>query len=155
MMDRAADAITDLALEVFRLNGELIALGDALVADIGLTSARWQVIGAVALSATPQTIAQIARNMGLARQSVQRVANDLQRQGVLRYAPNPHHRRAKLVLLTRKGETAYAAAMKRWTPRAAALGSGLTAREVTAALDLLRRVRRNITKDATSDRGPS
>jgi len=89
-----------LALEVFRLNGALIAAGDALAAPLGLTSARWQVMGAVAEARGGLPVAGIARNMGLVRQSVQRVADDLAAEGVLRFAPNPHHRRARLVLLT-------------------------------------------------------
>ena len=43
----ATDTLTDLVLEVFRLNGRMIASGDSLVAKIGLTSARWQVLGAI------------------------------------------------------------------------------------------------------------
>ena len=42
--------LTDLVLDVFRLNGALLASGDTLVKDLGLTSARWQVLGAIALS---------------------------------------------------------------------------------------------------------
>ena len=93
-------AITDLVLETFRLNGRLLASGDALVADLGLTSARWQVIGAMALSPMPLSVAQIARNMGLTRQAVQRLANEMEADGLMRFAPNPHHQRAKLVVLT-------------------------------------------------------
>jgi hypothetical protein len=50
MSNTYSDVVSELALEIFRLNGELLADGDALVADLGLTSARWQVLGAVALS---------------------------------------------------------------------------------------------------------
>jgi hypothetical protein len=57
-------AMTELILETFRLNGRLLAAGDALVADVGLTSARWQVLGAIALAPVPQPVAHIARNMG-------------------------------------------------------------------------------------------
>jgi hypothetical protein len=64
-----ADAVSDLSVEVFRLNGELLAAGDALVAELGLTSARWQVLGAIALSPAPLPIAHVARNMGLRRAS--------------------------------------------------------------------------------------
>src|SRR6516165_11056427 len=106
-------AITDFVLETFRLNGCLLASGDALVADLGLTSARWQVLGAAALSPAPVSVAQIARNMGLTRQAVQRLANEMAADGLVRFAPNPHHQRAKLVLLTAAGKTAFAAAMKR------------------------------------------
>jgi hypothetical protein len=46
----AGKAATALILEVFRFNGRLLAAGDKLVANLGLTSARWQVLGAIALS---------------------------------------------------------------------------------------------------------
>src|ERR671924_1493333 len=101
------NAITDLVLETFRLNGRLLAAGDALVADIGLTSARWQVLGAIALSPVPLPVAHLARNMGLSRQAVQRLANEMERDGLVRFAPNPHHERAKLVQLTPRGNAAY------------------------------------------------
>src|ERR671932_2222211 len=98
--DVFAHPASRLALEVFRLNGALIAAGDALVAPLGLTSARWQVMGAVAEAHGGLPVAGIARNMGLVRQSVQRLADELAGEGILRFAPNPHHRRAKLVQLT-------------------------------------------------------
>src|ERR1700745_1958671 len=94
------EAVTELILEAFRLNGRLLDAGDVLVRDIGLSSARWQVLGAVALSKVPLPVAHLARNIGLARQSVQRVVDDMMNDGLVRYAPNPHHRRAKLVLFT-------------------------------------------------------
>jgi len=147
-MPSLADATTELVLEVFRLNGELIATGDDLVADLGLTSARWQVLGAIALAATPLTIAQIARNMGLTRQSVQRIANDLAAEGFLRFAPNPHHQRAKLALLTDRGRKAYTGASARWAPKAAALSNGLKAKDIAAAVALLRHIRNRL--DSTS-----
>ena len=41
-------AVTQLILDVFRLNGRLLIAGDRLVGELGLTSARWQVLGAIA-----------------------------------------------------------------------------------------------------------
>ncbi len=72
-----ADALTSLILEVFRLNGCLISAGDDLVSDLGLTSARWQVLGAMALAPAAETVARLARSMGLRRQGVQRIVNEL------------------------------------------------------------------------------
>ncbi len=138
------DAITDLVLEVFRLNGRLLASGDALVADLGLTSARWQVLGAAALSPAPLSVAQIARNMGLTRQAVQRLANEMEADRFLRFAPNPHHQRAKLVVLTTVGKSAFAAAMKRQDAWAVELGAGLDARKIAAATAMLRGVRQRL-----------
>jgi DNA-binding MarR family transcriptional regulator len=138
------DAITELVLETFRLNGRLLAAGDALVADLGLTSARWQVLGAVALSPVPLSVAQIARNMGLTRQAVQRLTDEIEGDGLLRFAPNPHHQRAKLVLLTAAGKSAFAAAMKRQAAWAAALGKGLGVRDIAAAAKTLRTIRQRL-----------
>lgn len=143
----AKDAVTQLVLETFRLNGCLLMAGDSLVADVGLTSARWQVLGAVALSPAALPIAHLARQMGLTRQSVQRIANDLEAKGYLRFAPNPHHERAKLVLLTSRGRRAYDSAIRRWEPRAESLGKGLGKNSIVAATELLRAIRQRLEND--------
>ncbi len=93
--------LTDLVLSIFRLNGFLLRAGDRLTAGSGLTTARWQVLGAVLHE--PLTVAAIARNMGLARQSVQRTADLLVEEGLCVYSPNPAHRRAKLLSSTEHG----------------------------------------------------
>ncbi len=139
--EASADLISELILEVFRLNGRLLEAGDALVADIGLTSARWQVIGAIALSPTQLPVAHIARNMGLSRQSVQRLANELEKDGLVRYAPNPHHARAQLVLLTERGQAAFREAMARQQPWAAELASGIAAKDIEAFKSVIRELR--------------
>jgi len=140
----AKDTVTQLILETFRLNGCLLMAGDALVADVGLTSARWQVLGAIALSPIPLPVAHIARNMGLTRQAVQRLTNEMERDGLVRYAPNPHHQRAKLVLLTPRGKSAYDAAMKRQRPWAISLANGLSIKRIEAATAMLRTIRQRL-----------
>jgi DNA-binding MarR family transcriptional regulator len=137
-------AITDLILETFRLNGRLLTAGDALVSDLGLTSALWQVLGAVAMSPVPLPVSHIARNMGLTRQTVQRTANELEAQGFVRFAPNPHHRRAKLVLLTDAGRATYDKARRRQRPWAASLADGLADREIESAVSVMRKVRQKL-----------
>ncbi len=111
--ERLRRAWTGLVLEVFRMNGDLLAAGDALVGDLGLTSARWQVLGAIALSPVPLPVAHIARNMGLTRQAVQRLVDEMRTDGLVRLEPNPHHRRAMLVVATERGDAAYRAASER------------------------------------------
>lgn len=138
------DALTDLIVEVFRFNGRLIAAGDALVAGLGLTSARWQVLGALAMAPAPLPVAHIGRNMGLTRQNVQRIVDDLAARGVLAFEPNPHHRRAKLVVMTEHGAALYAAAAALQGPWAEALGEGLPEAEIAAALSLLTRLRERL-----------
>ena len=92
---------TQLVLEVFRVNGKLLTAGDRLTSDLGLTSARWQVMGAIGNDAIP--VVQIADKMGLRRQSVQRVINVLADEGFVEFRDNPRHKRAKLVQLTSTG----------------------------------------------------
>jgi DNA-binding MarR family transcriptional regulator len=140
-------ALTALVLDIFRLNGALLAHGDRLVGDIGLTSARWQVMGAAALSPVPLSVAAIARNMGLTRQAVQRVANDLEEAGFVRFAPNPHHQRAKLVVLTASGTAAYRAATARQAPWANRLAAGLDQRRIRAATTTLRAISQRLDGD--------
>jgi DNA-binding MarR family transcriptional regulator len=130
--------LTELILQSFRLHGRLLAAGDALVADLGLTSARWQVLGAVSMSPLPLPVAHIARNMGLARQSVQRIVSELVSEGVLRLERNPHHARAQLVVPTERGAAVYEAARARQGPWAAALSKGLAGHDIPAATALLR-----------------
>lgn len=96
-----AETLTQLILETFRFNGLLNSAGDRLTKELGLSSALWQVLGAVREEALP--VAQIARNMGLTRQSVRRTANVLKTRGFVEFRENPNHKRAKLVVLTSSG----------------------------------------------------
>jgi DNA-binding MarR family transcriptional regulator len=129
---------TDLILAVFRLNGDLLRAGDELVADLSLTSARWQVLGAIGMSDEPQPVANLARVMGLTRQAVQRVTNELESEGFVAYTTNPHHRRAKLVVLTEQGTRVIRAAARRQGPWINGLVAGLSVRDIRCALKVAR-----------------
>jgi DNA-binding MarR family transcriptional regulator len=143
----AGEALTELILETFRLNGRLLVSGDKLIAGLGLTSARWQVLGAVHFSPSPQPVAWLARNMGLNRQGVQRLVNELEGDGFVEFRPNPHHRRAQLVVMTKSGRSAYAAATRRQTPWANALAKGLRVEDINAALALMSTIRERLERE--------
>jgi DNA-binding MarR family transcriptional regulator len=115
-----------------------------------LTSARWQVLGAIALSAVPLPVAHVARNMGLTRQAVQRLVNELENEGLVRFETNPHHQRAKLVLLTPRGKSVYAAAMKRQGPWASGLGEGMSMEQIRSATATLRAIRQRLDEQVGS-----
>lgn len=140
-----------LALETFRLNGALIAAGDALTAPYGLTSARWQVMGAIAEANGGQPVAGLARNMGLVRQSVQRIVDELVEAGIVRLAPNPHHRRAKLAVLTERGEALLNDISHRWHEVAEALMSTVGAAELERAAAVLRACRDHLNAPAMTE----
>ncbi|WP_051335392.1 MarR family winged helix-turn-helix transcriptional regulator [Methylocapsa acidiphila] len=138
---RAAETLTELILEIFRLNGRLIEAGDQLVRSLGLTSARWQVLGAMDRSAVPLSVASIARNKGLSRQAVQRLVKEMAKDGLVRFAANPHHKRAQLVTMTEAGRAAFAAAMTKQAPWAEDLTRGLSPDDLAQAVALLRALR--------------
>ncbi len=140
-------AVTALILETFRLNGRMLAAGGRLTRGIGLTSARWQVVGAIALARRPRPVAQIARNMGLTRQAVQRIVNELAATGLVGFAANPNHRRAKLVVLTASGRDAYRAATDSQIPWSNGLAAGLDPGAVRAAVAVMRTLRQRLEAD--------
>jgi DNA-binding MarR family transcriptional regulator len=132
---------TELVLEVFRFNGRLVFVGDRMTKALGLSTARWQTLGAMALSEQPLTVAEIARNMGLQRQSVQRTVNMLVSSGMVATHENPNHQRARLVLFTKKGRAAYeetVAVQVEWANETAA---GFSESELSTALRSLRSLR--------------
>jgi len=126
----AGQALTGLILAIFRLNGRLLLAGDRLVADLDLTSARWQVLGAIALAERPQPVAWLARNMGLNRQGVQRIVNEMRDDGLIELHPNPHHRRAHFVVLTKQGKDAFEAATKLQVPWVNGLADGVSLKDL-------------------------
>jgi DNA-binding MarR family transcriptional regulator len=98
--------LSGVALSVFKLNGQVLSVAEDMAHTAGLTAARWQVLGAVLMAPLP--VAGIAREMGISRQAVQRIADLLVADGLAEYLPNPAHRRAKLVSPTEAGRAANA-----------------------------------------------
>ncbi|SEH90775.1 MarR family winged helix-turn-helix transcriptional regulator [Paracoccus alkenifer] len=153
-MPQATEAgaeLTGLILALFRTSNRTLAWGDRLVAPLGLTSARWQVLGAIALAEHPQPVAWLARDLGANRQNVQRIVNDLLAEGLVTLEPNPHHRRARLVVLTDKGRAAYETALARYTPRVNALAEALSLPQIETARQVLATLRELI--EAEDDTG--
>lgn len=124
-----------LAVRVLQIERRLTATGDALAEPFGQTSARWRVLASI--EREPLSVAEVARAWGLARQSVQRVADLLERDGLVAYTANPRHARAKLVTLTAPGRRTLSAIQRAQTAWANDLGGRVGAAELRAAADLL------------------
>ena len=103
-MTREQELMSAVAKTTFRLHGQLVAIGEELARPSGMTGASWQVLAAVLR--TPLSVADIAREIGVTRQSVQRIADLLVTEGLAGYQPNPRHRRAKLLAPTSAGREA-------------------------------------------------
>ncbi|WP_433563636.1 MarR family winged helix-turn-helix transcriptional regulator [Nocardia sp. CA-151230] len=109
------------AVTSFKLNGQFLSIAEELAKPSGITVAWWQVLGAILHEPLP--VAGIAREMGITRQSVQRIADVLADKGFVEYRPNPAHRRAKLVAITEAGHDA----VRRIDPQHAAMAKRLVA----------------------------
>jgi DNA-binding MarR family transcriptional regulator len=84
--------------------------GEAIAKTVGQTQARWQVMSAA--SATPHSVPQIARVLGVTRQNVQRIADLLVAEGSALYQDNPDHRASPHLVLTRRGRASLEALTK-------------------------------------------
>ena len=117
----SGDVLTDVVMRTFRLYGAFLDAAEVMTKPVGLTAAWWQVLGAVLRE--PLSVSGIAREMGLARQSVQRIADLLVDKGLAEYLPNPAHARAKLLRPTADGYAAVARlreAQHEWANRVSA-----------------------------------
>jgi DNA-binding MarR family transcriptional regulator len=133
---REQDLLSAAAVTTFKLNGQFLALAEELARPSGLTAAWWQVLGAVL--GEPLTVAGIAREMGITRQSVQRIADILAERGLAEYLPNPAHRRAKLLAPTQEGRAAIARIGPGHAAAAARLAKALGEQPLAEAVAALR-----------------
>jgi len=90
-----------LVARVFQAAGEMRRSGEVIAAQVGQTQARWQLMSVV--SEGRWTVPDVARDLGVTRQGVQRIADELVADGLAQYVPNPRHRRSPLVQLTARG----------------------------------------------------
>ena len=134
---REGEKATDLILSTFRTNGLLLAAGDVLAEEHGLTSARWQVLGAIVYAQRPLTVPQIARRMGLTRQSVHTTVSRLAADGIVELVENADHRRSQLVAMTELGEEKYRAIDEKQAVWVSDLALGLSQAELETASRVL------------------
>lgn len=130
----------DLVRAIFRLNGLLLADGDRMAEGVGLTSARWKVIGIVALTSAGVTVPGIARALGQSRQAVQRITDVMQTDGLVRYEINPRHKRSSLVQLTDHGQQVYNELRSVQDPWAIGHTEDASVEELESALRLMQRL---------------
>ncbi len=133
MKTSKSDLLTETVLAVFRTNGRLIDWGDKFVTPFGLTSARWQMLGALAMSKQPLTAPQLAASMGVSRQGAQKQLNLLVAENLVSQLPNPHHRRSPYYELTKSGMKIYTTIEQKWNTHTTKLSAGLDLSDIQAA----------------------
>ncbi|MEU9052569.1 MarR family winged helix-turn-helix transcriptional regulator [Streptomyces sp. NPDC048384] len=133
-----SDEVALLVADVYEAAGALRKSGEVIAASQGQTQARWQLLSVA--SGTPLTVAQAARRLGVARQGVQRLANDLTNESLIAFRPNPDHRSSPLLELTPTGRRVLDGITVRAAEVHQRLAAGIPADEIAAARELLRRV---------------
>ncbi len=92
----------------------------------------------------PCTVPQIARSRPVARQRIQKLANELAESGLIEFIDNPAHRRSKLLRLTPDGEAAYEEIRKNMADMAEQLAIGMKEAELRTTAAVLRTLRRKL-----------
>ena len=134
----AGDLLTDLIIGTFQLDGRLMEIARRLGRAGGITATEWRVLCGVLDN--PRSVAEIARLMGITRQGVQRVADQLVDQGLAEYRPNPSHRRAKLFACTQAGQWVIRQIALAQRPWADQIGARIGAAELHETLASMRRI---------------
>jgi DNA-binding MarR family transcriptional regulator len=134
----AGEVLTDAIIATFRLNGRLMDIAQRLAHAGDLTATEWRVLGGVLDE--PHSVAEIGRLMGMTRQGVQRVADQLVDRGLAEYRPNPAHRRAKLLACTQAGYWAIRQIALVQRPWADEIAASIGATELQQTLTTIRRI---------------
>jgi DNA-binding MarR family transcriptional regulator len=132
----AARRLARYVADVYELAGELQRCGEMLARGTGQSGARWKVLSAASVGGP--TVSQLARRLGLTRQSVQRIADALESDGLLRYEANPDHQRSPRAQLTSHGERALAALSAAAAAWEDPLAAGIDSNELERARRFMR-----------------
>jgi DNA-binding MarR family transcriptional regulator len=145
-----------LVADIFEAAGALRRSGESIARQVGQTQARWQTLSAASVDG--QTVPAIARRLGVTRQAVQPVINDLVRDELVRLVPNPAHRRSPLAAVTPRGRRVLARLTAAVSTENRALAESIGMRDVTltrSALAKLVASVRNQGRDHGHDREDS
>ena len=143
----ASNALTDLVRTVLRMNATVQKSGTRLTRGMGLTNARWQTLAELFALEKRVTVSELARHMGLTRQAVQRLADEMASHGLVEFAENPGDARAKHLLLTEAGRATYHDALEREWQWTNAIAEDFDAEQITHAVALLEAITQKMQTD--------
>ena len=133
--------LTELTYTFFRTRVE----ADRITGVRGQSSGRYGLLGTLVREG-PRTVAEIARSRPVARQGVQRLADDLAAEGLVEYLDNPRHRRSRLLRITPAGERTWRALSRLQLAHAGALGADIPLTDLRTAARVLRALRERLVR---------
>ena len=150
-IDSKGEAIAELMLEVAQCFFRIRALGQKTELITSWGGGAFGFMRSIALLG-PLTVPQIAQMRPTSRQRMQRLADELAAEGLVKFVDNPKHRRSKLVRLTAKGEARYRELDVRFRAIASTLGVALTEADVRKTTGIVRQLSDDV--KARSERLP-
>ena len=139
MATRKAEAIAELMLEVAQCFFRIRALGQKAGLITSWGGGAFGFMRSLALLG-PLTVPQIAEMRPTSRQRMQRLADELADEGLVKFVDNPKHRRSKLVRLTTKGEARYRELNTRLLSIASTMAGALGEAEIRKAAEVVRQL---------------
>jgi DNA-binding MarR family transcriptional regulator len=129
------------------MNATVQKSGTRLMRGTGITNARWQTLSELFALEQRVTVSELARQMGLTRQAIQRLADDMANDGLVEFVENPSDARAMHLLLTEAGKATYDDALEREWQWANAIAADFDAEQIAHAVALLEAITQKIQTD--------
>jgi DNA-binding MarR family transcriptional regulator len=129
-------AFTEAGVALFHLLRQLETALPRL-SPLPVSNGRMALLRSLALRG-PRNLSELARERGVSRQGVQRLADALEAEGLARGAPDPRSARAKRLALTEQGLAAYRELALQEARELNTLAAGLSASDLRAATRVLR-----------------
>ena len=139
VVERKAEAIAELMLEVAQCFFRIRALGQKTGLITSWGGGAFGFMRSLALLG-PLTVPQIAQMRPTSRQRMQRLADELEAEGLVEFIDNPKHRRSRLVQLTRKGDERFRELQARLLAIASTMGVGLSKGDIRRTTKIVRQL---------------
>jgi DNA-binding MarR family transcriptional regulator len=139
IVDSKAEAIAELMLEVAQCFFRIRALGQKAGFITSWGGGAFGFMRSLALLG-PLTVPQIAQMRPTSRQRMQRLADELAAEGLVKFTDNPKHRRSKLVQLTPKGDARYRELNARFLVIASTMGVALSEADIRKTTEIVRQL---------------
>jgi DNA-binding MarR family transcriptional regulator len=134
------ERMEQVANQIFKLNGLLQDEGERMTAGTRVTPSRWRVLGTLTRNQGTLTVPQLGREMGQARQNVQRLVDAMAKDGLVEFQVNPAHIKSHNVVLTALGQRTYAELVSRRDESIYSMGQPLQVDELDSALAFLHKL---------------
>src|SRR5499426_2634147 len=137
--DSKGAAVAELMLEVAQCFFRIRALGQKAGLITSWGGGAFGFMRSLALLG-PLTVPQIAQARPTSRQRMQRLADELASDGLVKFIDNPKHRRSKLVRLTTKGNARYREMNARFLKIASTMGAALSEADIRKTAEIVRQL---------------